>query len=152
MSNVCKYPTQSQSFNEGKPWIEKLGEGLSNDKGQAVQVGTETNSGICVILRQMVEIWDKMNALPRLSCLFLRPSSLRMRSIGCLMMITPPILFAYAENVPSVSVGEFSVVVSEGEDIRLGSDAEEVETFSSAGVEVNISWREGNLVFIGANL
>lgn len=152
MRYIRKVSIQLKIFSKNKLWIEKLDESWRIEAQQSFQSRAATAEGISVVMRHMAEIWDKMNVLNRVSGLFSRLSGLRKRLIWVFVMIVAPCLFAYAEDAPPESVVESFVVVSKGEYISLGSDAEVFENTDSIDVEANPSWREGNLIFRGESL
>lgn len=152
MRYIHKVSIQLKMFSDHKSWIEKLAEDLSVGVLRSYQSRAATAEGICVVMRQMAEIWDKMNVLNRASGLFSRLFSLRKRLIWGLMLILTTVVFAYAEDAAPESVVGSSVVGSKGEDISLDSDARVLKKAESIGAEVNPSWREGNLIFRGESL
>lgn len=67
MRYIHKISIQLKMFSKAKPWIEKLADGLRNEAQQVFQSRPATAEGISVVMRQMAEIWDKMNVLNRVS-------------------------------------------------------------------------------------
>ncbi|WKD51244.1 FecR family protein [Microbulbifer spongiae] len=73
MSNIYKLKTQQQCYDQASQWIAKLDKGLNAKEIQALHQWLASSGQNRQILFKMAEIWDKMDALSRLSELF--PSS-----------------------------------------------------------------------------
>lgn len=73
MSNIHKLQTQEQRYDQASQWIAKLDRGLSAKETQALHQWLADTGDNRQVLFKMAEIWDKMDALSRLSDLF--PSS-----------------------------------------------------------------------------
>jgi transmembrane sensor len=73
MTNVYKLPSTEQRFDEASLWIAKLDGDLSTEDRQALVEWMRADPENQTMFLKMVELWDKMEDLSRLSDLFPRP-------------------------------------------------------------------------------
>ncbi len=74
MTNISQIPTKPDRYDEASHWIVKLDRGLSHDEEIALQEWMALAPENQTILLQMTQLWDKMDAMSRLSDLFAKPT------------------------------------------------------------------------------
>ena len=75
MTNIRPIPTNDQLYDQASQWIVKMDKGLSADEETALQEWLQTDQQAYSILMEMTQLWDKMDAMSRLSDLFAKPQS-----------------------------------------------------------------------------
>ena len=74
MSNVHSMPSNQDRHDQASDWIVKMDRGLSSDEKIALQEWMEDSPENHSTLMQMTQLWDKMDAMTRLSDLFPKPT------------------------------------------------------------------------------
>ena len=77
MSNVYELSSNQQRFDEASVWVAKLDKGLSAEDKQALQRWLAADPDNRALFLNMVQLWDKMDSLSRLSDIFPRPAKQR---------------------------------------------------------------------------
>ncbi len=70
MSKVVNLPSEERIFDQASEWIAKIDRELSEAEAQAFREWLQTSERHQEVLTQMAKLWDKMDALDRLSELF----------------------------------------------------------------------------------
>lgn len=70
MSKVVNLPSEERIFDQASEWISKIDRELSEAEAQAFREWLQTSERHQEVLTQMAKLWDKMDALDRLSELF----------------------------------------------------------------------------------
>jgi transmembrane sensor len=78
VSNVINMPPTHQRYDEASRWIARLDKNWSADDSEALQRWMAADPENQAVLLSMVKLWDKMDALSRLSDLF--PHRVRRRT------------------------------------------------------------------------
>jgi transmembrane sensor len=74
MSNLHSMPSNQDRHDQASDWIVKMDRGLSSDEKIALQEWMDDSPENHSTLMQMTQLWDKMNAMTRLSDLFPKPT------------------------------------------------------------------------------
>jgi len=74
MSNVHSMPSSQDRHGQASDWIVKMDRGLSSDEKIALQEWMQDSPENHSTLMQMTQLWDKMDAMTRLSDLFPKPT------------------------------------------------------------------------------
>ena len=74
MSNVHSMPSNQDRHDQASDWIVKMDRGLSSDEKIALQEWMQDSPENHRTLMQMTQLWDKMDAMTRLSDLFPKPT------------------------------------------------------------------------------
>jgi len=74
MSNVHSMPSNQDRHDQASDWIVKMDRGLSSDEKIALQEWMQDSPENHSTLMQMTQLWDKMDAMTRLSDLFPKPT------------------------------------------------------------------------------
>ena len=70
MNNIRPMATDQQLYDEASLWIVKMDRGLTDDERTALQEWMQAEQKNHDILMEMTQLWDKMDAMSRLSDLF----------------------------------------------------------------------------------
>ena len=77
MSNVYELPSSQRRFDEASMWVAKLDKGLSAQDKQLLQQWLAADPENQALFLKMVQLWDKMDSLSRLSDIFPQPARRR---------------------------------------------------------------------------
>lgn len=75
MNNISQLPDNDASYECASQWIVKLDRGLSPDEKIALPEWMHADPQNLASLMQMTKLWDKMEAMSRLSDLFAKPAA-----------------------------------------------------------------------------
>ncbi len=103
MSNIHSLPTHEQSFDEASEWIAKLDRGLSDREELAFKRVMRDKPETREAVLQMAELWDKMDALTRLSDLFAEPQQKRTTKTRVAMAMAASVMVALLIGVLAIS-------------------------------------------------
>ena len=73
MSNIHSMPSNQHLYDQASNWIVKMDRGLSADEKIALREWLQSDTENHDILMEMTRLWDKMDAMTRLSDLFAKP-------------------------------------------------------------------------------
>ena len=73
MSNIHSMPSNQHIYDQASNWIVKMDRGLSADEKIALREWLQSDTENHDILMEMTQLWDKMDAMTRLSDLFEKP-------------------------------------------------------------------------------
>ena len=73
MTNIHSIPSHQKLYDEASQWIVKMDKGLSADEQTALREWLQADQQGYQILMEMTQLWDKMDAMSRLSDLFEQP-------------------------------------------------------------------------------
>lgn len=79
MTNIHPFPAQDRYYDQASEWISRLDRGLSAGEAQALRAWMAADARNAEVLMSMARMWDKLDALARLSDLFPEPARLRNR-------------------------------------------------------------------------
>ena len=74
MNNIHSMPSNQHLYDQASDWIVKMDRGLSADEKIALREWLQSDTENHDILMEMTQLWDKMDAMTRLSDLFAKPS------------------------------------------------------------------------------
>jgi transmembrane sensor len=74
MSNIRQLPGNQVSYDSASDWIVKLDRGLTADEEIALQEWLQADTQNHDVLMEMTRLWDKMDAMTRLTGLFPTPA------------------------------------------------------------------------------
>ena len=75
MNNIHSMPSNQHLYDQASDWIVKLDRGLSADEKIALREWLQSDTANHDILMEMTQLWDKMDAMSRLSDLFAKPGT-----------------------------------------------------------------------------
>lgn len=113
MSNIRKMATNHHLYDEASEWIVKMDKGLSADEQIALQEWMQADSENHDILMEMTRLWDKMDAMSRLTDLFTSqaksPASSKLTRKLKLTWLTPtwfkPVIATAASTLFALAAG-----------------------------------------------
>lgn len=73
MKNVYEFPPLERRYDEASQWIARLDRQLTSEEARALQKWMAADPENEALLMEMARLWDKMDALGRLSSLFQPP-------------------------------------------------------------------------------
>ncbi|MGS2723922.1 FecR family protein [Porticoccus sp. GXU_MW_L64] len=73
MSNIYQLSDREKRFDEASLWVSRLDKGLSDADEQALKQWLDAEEQNREVFLKMAEVWDKMDALGRLTYLFPQP-------------------------------------------------------------------------------
>ncbi len=74
MSNVYKLPAHDERYDEASVWVTKMDNGLTADEERALRQWMSASDENRDLLLGMAKLWDRMDALSRLSEIFPHPA------------------------------------------------------------------------------
>ena len=74
MNNIRSMPCNDPLYDQASQWIVKMDKGLSRDEETALREWLQADPQSYAILMEMTRLWDKMDAMSRLSDLFAKPT------------------------------------------------------------------------------
>ena len=141
MSKIYQLPNSEQHFDDASVWLAKLDRGLSTKEQQDLQRWMAKHPENQRILFKMAKLWDKMDALSRLTYLF--PESVYQKKrlpkyflaaasifialfIGIMSELPPKSLLLFNENVvvSKVTDNEYETEVGEHSMVTLTDGSE----------------------------
>ena len=75
MNNIRPMPSKERLYDQASQWIVKMDKGLSPDEETALREWLQADPQNYSILMEMTQLWDKMDAMSRLSDLFAKPTA-----------------------------------------------------------------------------
>ena len=75
MNNIRPMPSKERLYDQASQWIVKMDKGLSSDEETALREWLQADPQSYSILMEMTQLWDKMDAMSRLSDLFTKPTA-----------------------------------------------------------------------------
>ena len=75
MNNIRPMPSKERLYDQASQWIVKMDKGLSPDEETALREWLQADPQSYSILMEMTQLWDKMDAMSRLSDLFAKPTA-----------------------------------------------------------------------------
>lgn len=141
MNNVYEFPPLERRYDEASEWIAKLDRQLTSEEARALQAWMAADPENEALLMEMARLWDKMDALGRLSSLFHPPSTpsrriplLAFASLAVLVVTVAALWLAWnhapqphstpTEYVYQTRVGEnATVTLSDGTSLILNTNS-----------------------------
>ncbi len=142
MNNVYEFPPVERRCDEASEWISRLDRQLTGEEARALQAWMAADPENEALLMEMARLWDKMDALGRLSSLFQPPVAPRRRApllafAGLATMVVAVVALwlvwhpaapthhpAPTEYVYQTGVGESTnVTLSDGTDLVLNTNS-----------------------------
>lgn len=137
MNNIRPMPSTQELYDEASLWIVKMDKGLSADEQTALQEWMQADQAHYDILMEMTQLWDKMDAMSRLSDLFVKPKPAAPQW-PLVSALAASVLFAvsvaiwaiiggnspeFGDNIYRTAIGEQStVILSDGSQITLNTN------------------------------
>jgi transmembrane sensor len=75
MNNIRPMPNSDPVYDQASQWVVKMDKGLSPDEQTALREWLQADPQSYSILMEMTQLWDKMDAMSRLSDLFAKPTA-----------------------------------------------------------------------------
>src|SRR5690625_3307764 len=107
MNNVYEFPPMERRYDEASEWIARLDRQLTSEETRALQAWMAADPENEALLMEMARLWDKMDALGRLSGLFQppvpRPRSTPLLAFASLavLLVTVAVLWLAWNHAPN---------------------------------------------------
>ena len=145
MNNISQLPDNDASYEGASQWIVKLDRGLSPDEEIALHEWMHADPQNHASLMQMTQLWDKMDAMSRLSDLFAKPTAHSEKQNKPYWQTLPAIAASFA--LASI-IGLWAVI---GVDLNIGNATGDNSYQTAIGEQSNVMLPDGTQLTLNTN-